>query len=160
VEFFSMSKSYNMPGWRVGFCVGNAQIIAALTKIKSYLDYGIFQPIQIAAIHALNGPQEPVKEIVDVYRKRRDVLTTGLNRIGWPVPKPLATMFVWAKIPERFRAMGSLEFSKLLLTEAKVAVSPGVGFGDYGDDHVRFALVENESRIRQAVQGIKKILKQ
>jgi len=158
VEFFSLSKSYNMPGWRVGFCVGNAQIIAALTKIKSYLDYGIFQPIQIAAIHALNGPQEPVKEIVDVYRKRRDVLTTGLNRIGWPVPKPLATMFVWAKIPERFRAMGSLEFSKLLLTEAKVAVSPGVGFGDYGDDHVRFALVENESRIRQAVQGIKRVL--
>jgi len=158
VEFYSLSKSYNMPGWRVGFCVGNAQIIAALTKIKSYLDYGIFQPIQIAAIHALNGPQEPVKEIVDVYRKRRDVLITGLNRIGWPVPKPLATMFVWAKIPDRFRSMGSLEFSKLLLTEAKVAVSPGVGFGDYGDDHVRFALVENESRTRQAIQGIKRVL--
>jgi alanine-synthesizing transaminase len=158
VEFFSLSKSYSMPGWRVGFCVGNAQIVAALTKIKSYLDYGIFQPIQIAAIHALNGPQEPVREIVDVYRKRRDVLTAGLNRIGWPVTKPLATMFVWAKIPEKFRAMGSLEFSKLLLTEAKVAVSPGVGFGDYGDDHVRFALVENESRIRQAVQGIKRVL--
>ena len=158
VEFFSLSKSYNMPGWRVGFCVGNAQVIAALTKIKSYLDYGIFQPIQIAAIHALNGPQEPVKEIVDVYRKRRDVLIAGLNRIGWPVAKPLATMFVWAKIPDRFRNMGSLEFSKLLLTEAKVAVSPGIGFGDYGDDHVRFALVENENRTRQAVQGIKRVL--
>ncbi len=159
VEFFSLSKSYNMPGWRVGFCVGNAQIIAALTKLKSYFDYGIFQPVQIAAIHALNGPQEPVKEIVETYRKRRDVLVAGLNRIGWPVAKPLGTMFVWAKIPEPFRGMGSLEFSKLLLTDAKVAVSPGVGFGDYGDDHVRFALVENESRTRQAVQGIKRVLK-
>ncbi|MEW6324288.1 MAG: aminotransferase class I/II-fold pyridoxal phosphate-dependent enzyme [Nitrospirota bacterium] len=159
VEFFSLSKSYNMPGWRVGFCVGNEKIVGALTKLKSYLDYGIFQPIQIAAIHALNGPQEPVKEIVETYRKRRDALIAGLNRIGWPVAKPLGTMFVWAKIPEPFRAMGSLEFSKLLLTEAKVAVSPGVGFGEYGDDHVRFALVENENRTKQAVQGIKKVLK-
>ena len=159
VEFFSLSKSYNMPGWRVGFCVGNEKIVGALTKLKSYLDYGIFQPIQIAAIHALNGPQEPVKEIVEIYRKRRDVLVTGLNRIGWPIAKPLGTMFVWAKIPERFQGMGSLEFSKLLLTEAKVAVSPGIGFGDYGDDHVRFALVENENRTKQAVQGIKKVLK-
>jgi alanine-synthesizing transaminase len=158
VEFFSLSKSYNMPGWRVGFCVGNPQIVGALTKLKSYLDYGIFQPIQIAAIQALNGPQEPVKQIVESYRSRRDVLIAGLNRIGWPVAKPMATMFVWAKIPERFQGLGSLEFAKLLLTEAKVAVSPGIGFGEYGDDHVRFALVENESRIRQALQGIKKVL--
>ena len=159
VEFFSLSKSYSMPGWRVGFCVGNAHMIEALTKIKSYLDYGIFQPIQIAAIHALNGPQEPVKQIVETYRKRRDVLVAGLNRIGWSVAKPLGTMFLWAKIPEEFRSMGSLEFSKTLLTEAKVAVSPGVGFGDYGDDHVRFALVENENRTRQAIQGIKRVMK-
>jgi alanine-synthesizing transaminase len=158
VEFFSLSKSYNMPGWRVGFCVGNEKIVGALTKLKSYLDYGIYQPLQIAAIHALNGPQEPVKEIVETYRRRRDVLVSGLNRIGWPVALPMATMFVWARIPERFRGMRSLEFAKLLLTEAKVAVSPGIGFGDYGDDHVRFALVENESRTRQAVQGIKKVL--
>ena len=158
VEFFSLSKSYNMPGWRVGFCVGNPQIVGALTKLKSYLDYGIFQPIQIAAIQALNGPQEPVRQIVESYRSRRDVLIAGLNRIGWPVAKPMATMFVWAKIPERFQGLGSLEFAKLLLTEAKVAVSPGIGFGEYGDDHVRFALVENESRIRQALQGIKKVL--
>lgn len=158
VEFFSISKSYNMPGWRVGFCVGNKEMVGALTKIKSYLDYGVFQPIQIASILALNGPQDCVKETVETYRRRRDALVGGLERIGWPVKKPLGTMFVWARIPEPFRSLGSLEFSKLLLTEGKVAVSPGVGFGEYGDDYIRFALVENEHRIRQAVQGIKKVL--
>lgn len=158
VEFYSVSKSYNMPGWRVGFCVGNKEMVGALIKIKSYLDYGVFQPIQIAAILALNGPQECVQETVEIYKKRRDALINGLARIGWEIKKPLGTMFVWAKIPEQFRALGSLEFSKLLLTEAKVAVSPGVGFGEYGDDHVRFALVENERRISQAVKGIKKVL--
>jgi alanine-synthesizing transaminase len=159
VEFFTLSKSYNMPGWRVGFCVGNPEMIAALTKLKSYLDYGIFQPVQIAAIIALNGPQECVKEVVEMYHQRRNVLVEGLNRIGWKIEKPKATMFVWAQIPEPFRQKGSLEFSKHLLTEAKVAVSPGIGFGEYGDDHVRFALVENEHRTRQAIQGIKKVLK-
>ncbi|MBI3803247.1 MAG: alanine transaminase [Nitrospirae bacterium] len=159
VEFFTLSKSYNMPGWRVGFCVGNREMIGALTKLKSYLDYGIFQPVQIAAIIALNGPQECVGEVVELYRRRRNVLVDGLNRIGWKIEKPKATMFVWAQIPEEFRKMGSLEFSKHLLTEAKVAVSPGIGFGEYGDDHVRFALVENEHRTRQAIQGIKKVLK-
>jgi alanine-synthesizing transaminase len=158
VEFFSVSKSYNMPGWRVGFCVGNREMVGALTKIKSYLDYGVFQPIQIAAIIALNGPMDCVHEIVETYRKRRDVLVQGLNRAGWPVEKPLGTMFVWAKIPEPFRSMGSLEFCKLLLSEGKVAVSPGIGFGEYGDDHVRFALVENEHRTRQAIQGIRHVL--
>jgi alanine-synthesizing transaminase len=160
VEFFTLSKSYNMPGWRVGFCVGNREMIGALTKLKSYLDYGIFQPVQIAAIIALNGPQACVKDVVELYRRRRNVLVDGLNRIGWKIEKPKATMFVWAQIPEPFRQMGSLEFSKHLLTEAKVAVSPGIGFGEYGDDHVRFALVENEHRTRQAIQGIKKILKE
>ncbi len=159
VEFYTLSKSYNMPGWRVGFCVGNREMIGALTKLKSYLDYGIFQPVQIAAIIALNGPQDCVEEVVDLYRRRRNVLVDGLNRIGWKIEKPKATMFVWAQIPEPFRQMGSLEFSKLLLTEAKVAVAPGIGFGEYGDDHVRFALVENEHRTRQAIQGIKKVLK-
>ena len=159
VEFFTLSKSYNMPGWRVGFCVGNPEMIAALTKLKSYLDYGIFQPVQIAAIIALNGPQECVKEVVEMYHQRRNVLVEGLNRIGWKIEKPKATMFVWAQIPEPFREKGSLEFAKHLLTEAKVAVSPGIGFGEYGDDHVRFALVENEHRTRQAIQGIKKVLK-
>jgi len=159
VEFFTLSKSYNMPGWRVGFCVGNREMIGALTQLKSYLDYGIFQPIQIASIIALNGPQDCVKETVKMYRQRRDVLVDGLNRIGWKCEKPLATMFVWARIPEAFQAMGSLEFSKRLLTEAKVAVSPGIGFGEYGDEYVRFALVENEHRTRQAIQGIKKVLK-
>lgn len=159
VEFFTLSKSYNMPGWRVGFCVGNREIIGALTKLKSYLDYGIFQPVQIAAIVALNGPQDCVKEMVDLYRHRRDVLVNGLNRVGWKIEKPKATMFVWAQIPEAFRRMGSLEFSKHLLVEAKVAVSPGIGFGEYGDDYVRFALVENAHRTRQAIQGIRKILK-
>jgi alanine-synthesizing transaminase len=159
VEFFTLSKSYNMPGWRVGFCVGNREMVGALAKLKSYLDYGIFQPIQIAATVALNGPQDCVGEIVDTYRKRRDVLVNGLNRIGWAVEKPRATMFVWAPIPEAFRPLGSLEFAKRLLTDAKVAVSPGIGFGEYGDDGVRFALVENEHRTRQAIQGLKRVLK-
>lgn len=159
VEFYSLSKSYNMPGWRVGFCVGNPEMIAALTKIKSYLDYGMFQPIQIASIIALNGPQDCVKAIVSRYESRRNALVAGLNRIGWPVDYPRATMFVWAKIPPPFRGMGSLEFSKFLLKEAKVAVSPGIGFGDGGDEYVRFALVENEHRIYQAVRGIKQALK-
>jgi len=158
VEFFTLSKSYNMPGWRVGFAVGNPQIISALTRIKSYLDYGIFQPIQIAAIVALNGPQECVKETVETYRVRRDALVDGLDRIGWSLPKPKGTMFVWAKIPDSYRMMGSLEFSKFLIDKAKVAVSPGIGFGQYGDEYVRFALVENEHRTRQAIQGIKRVL--
>ncbi|MEK7702909.1 MAG: alanine transaminase [Nitrospirota bacterium] len=155
VEFYTLSKSYNMPGWRVGFCVGNREMIGALTKIKSYLDYGMFQPIQIASIIALNGPQNCVSEICELYHERRDILVDGLNRIGWKVEKPRATMFVWAKIPDPFLKMGSLEFSKLLLTSAKVAVSPGIGFGEYGDEYVRFGLVENEHRTRQAIQGIK-----
>ncbi len=159
VEFYTLSKSYNMPGWRVGFCVGNREIVGALSKIKSYLDYGIFQPIQIASIIALNGPQDCVKETVARYQHRRNELVNGLNRIGWPVPMPRATMFVWARIPLPFRGMGSLEFSKLLLREAKVAVSPGIGFGEGGDEYVRMALVENEHRTRQAVRGIKKALK-
>jgi len=158
VEFFSLSKSYNMPGWRVGFCVGNPEAIHALRRIKSYLDYGIFQPIQIAGIIALNGPQECVAEIVETYRCRRDALIRGLERVGWDIPLPKATMFVWGKIPEQYRAMGSLEFSKLLIREAKVAVSPGIGFGEYGDDYVRFSLIENNMRINQAVRGIKKLL--
>jgi alanine-synthesizing transaminase len=159
VEFFTLSKSYNMPGWRVGFCVGNPKMVGALQTIKSYLDYGIFQPIQIAAIIALNGPQDCVQQTVKLYRDRRDAVVDGLNRIGWKVEKPLATMFVWAQIPDAYRSMGSLEFSKLLLHEAKVAVSPGIGFGECGDDHVRFGLVENEHRTRQAIRGIKKALK-
>lgn len=159
VEFYTLSKSYNMPGWRVGFCAGNREIVGALTKIKSYLDYGIFQPIQIAGIIALNGPQDCVMETVARYQRRRNELVNGLNRIGWPVPLPRATMFVWARIPAAFRGLGSLEFSKLLLREAKVAVSPGIGFGEGGDEYVRMALVENEHRIRQAVRGIKKALK-
>jgi alanine-synthesizing transaminase len=157
VELFTLSKSYSMPGWRVGFCVGNARIVAALRRIKSYLDYGIFQPIQIASIIALNGPYDCVKEIVSIYKERRDVLINGLRRVGWKVRKPKGTMFVWAKIPEQFREMGSLEFSKMLIEKAKVAVSPGVGFGQYGDDSVRFALVENPHRIRQAIRGIRQI---
>ncbi|MBI4735333.1 MAG: alanine transaminase [candidate division NC10 bacterium] len=158
VEFFTLSKSYNMPGWRVGFAVGNPRIIAALTRIKSYLDYGMFQPIQIASIIALNGPQECVGEIVRTYASRRDVLCEGLTRVGWKIDKPRGTMFVWARIPDQFRMMGSLEFSKFLLENAKVAVSPGIGFGQYGDEYVRFALVENEHRTRQAIQGIKRVL--
>jgi alanine-synthesizing transaminase len=159
VEFFTLSKSYNMPGWRVGFMVGNPTLVGALARIKSYLDYGMFTPIQVAAIAALEGPQECVAEICEMYKVRRDVLCDGLNKAGWPVQKPRATMFVWAQIPEKFRAMGSIEFSKKLLSEAKVAVSPGIGFGEYGDDHVRFALIENEHRTRQAIRGIKKVLK-
>ncbi|KMY67995.1 glutamate-pyruvate aminotransferase [Desulfocarbo indianensis] len=156
VEFFSMSKSYSMAGWRLGYCVGNPELIHALTRIKSYLDYGVFQPIQIAAVEALNKEQDCVKEIVEVYRHRRDTLVSGLNRVGWEVPCPKGTMFLWAPIPEQFRAMGSVEFSKLLIREAKVAVSPGRGFGEYGDDYVRFALVENEHRINQAIRGLRK----
>jgi len=155
VEFYSLSKSYNMPGWRVGFMSGNAKLVAALARMKSYLDYGMFTPIQVAAITALEGPQDCVREIAEMYRKRRDVLCDGLESVGWQVEKPKATMFVWARIPEAYRDMGSLEFSKLLLREAKVAVSPGIGFGEYGDDHVRFGLIENEHRTRQAIRGIR-----
>ncbi|MFQ5646525.1 MAG: aminotransferase class I/II-fold pyridoxal phosphate-dependent enzyme [bacterium] len=158
VEFLSLSKSYNMPGWRVGFCLGNRRMVAALTRIKSYLDYGMFQPIQIASIIALNGPSDCVDEAVAIYQKRRDVLCEGLNKTGWQLDAPKATMFVWARIPEGFREMGSLKFSEHLIKEAKVAVSPGIGFGAYGDEYVRFALVENRNRIRQAVKGIKKAL--
>jgi alanine-synthesizing transaminase len=160
VEFFTLSKSYNMPGWRVGFMVGNPTLVGALAKMKSYLDYGMFTPIQVAAIAALEGPQQCVAEIRHMYQSRRDVLVEGLNKAGWQVAKPKATMFVWARIPEPLRHLGSLEFSKRLLEEAKVAVSPGIGFGEYGDDHVRFALIENEHRTRQAVRGIRKMLQQ
>ena len=160
IEFFTLSKSYNMPGWRVGFAVGNRELIGALARLKSYLDYGIFQPVQIAAIAALNGPQGCVDETRDRYLQRRDVLCDGLARAGWPVPKPRATMFVWAPIPEPWAAAGSLEFSKFLLQEGKVAVSPGIGFGEYGDGFVRFALIENEHRTRQAVRGIRRALRQ
>jgi alanine-synthesizing transaminase len=159
VEFFTLSKSYNMPGWRVGFAVGNREMIAALGRLKSYMDYGMFAPVQVAAIAALNGPQECVAEINAQYKRRRDVLVDGLNRSGWPVEKPKATMFVWAPIPEPFRAMGSLEFAKFLLAEAKVAVSPGIGFGADGDGFVRFALIENEHRTRQAIRGIRHALR-
>jgi alanine-synthesizing transaminase len=158
IEFTSMSKSYNMPGWRVGFAAGNKNLIAALARMKSYLDYGVFQPIQIASIIALSDDQSCVDEISKNYKKRRDALIDGLARAGWDIEKPKATMFVWAKIPEKYIDMGSLEFSKFLLREAKVAVSPGVGFGAHGDGFVRFALVENTQRINQAVKGIKKIL--
>jgi alanine-synthesizing transaminase len=157
VEFFTLSKSYNMPGWRVGFMVGNPVLVNALARLKSYFDYGTFTPIQVASILALEGPQECVGEICEIYRKRRDVLVDGLNKIGWPVVSPKATMFVWAQIPEQFRKLGSLEFSKRLLDDAKVAVSPGIGFGDYGDDYVRLSLIENEERTRQALRGIKQM---
>ncbi len=159
VEFFTLSKSYNMPGWRVGFMCGNATLVAALARMKSYLDYGMFTPIQVAAIAALEGPQECVREIVETYGRRRDVLCNGLNALGWKVEKPKATMFVWAPIPPQYRAAGSLEFSKRLLEQAKVAVSPGIGFGEYGDDHVRFSLIENEHRTRQALRGIRDMLR-
>jgi alanine-synthesizing transaminase len=159
VEFFTLSKSYNMPGWRVGFAVGNREMIGALARLKSYFDYGMFAPVQVAAIAALNGPQACVAEVAELYRSRRDVLVEGLNRAGWPVAKPRATMFVWAPIPEPFREMGSLEFAKFLLAEAKVAVSPGVGFGADGDGFVRFALIENEHRTRQAIRGIRHALR-
>ena len=158
VEFFSMSKSYSMAGWRVGFCVGNQEMVGALTRIKSYLDYGVFQPIQIAATVALKGDQSCVDEIVSIYKSRRDILIDGLDRIGWKTDKPKGTMFVWGHIPEPFRWMGSVGFSKYLIEEAKVAVSPGLGFGQYGDEFVRFALVENEMRTRQAIRGLRKAL--
>jgi alanine-synthesizing transaminase len=159
VEFFTLSKSYNMPGWRVGFMCGNPELVAALARIKSYLDYGMFTPIQVAAITALEGPQDCVHEICEVYRSRRDVLCSGLNASGWMVEKPKATMFVWAPIPEPYREMGSLEFAKKLMLDAQVAVSPGIGFGEFGDDHVRFSLIENEHRTRQAIRGIRHMLR-
>jgi len=159
VEFFTLSKSYNMPGWRVGFMVGNKKLVAALARIKSYFDYGTFTPIQVASIAALEGPQDCVREIVENYRHRRDVLVPGLNKLGWPVEMPKATMFAWARIPEQYRKLGSIEFSKKLLLEAKVAVSPGIGFGDRGDGHVRFSLIENEERTRQALRGIKQMFR-
>lgn len=159
VEFFTLSKSYNMPGWRVGFMVGNEHLVNALARMKSYLDYGTFTPIQVAAIAALEGPQDCVGEIRELYRQRRDVLCEGLCAAGWPVDKPRATMFVWAPIPEPFRALGSVEFCKLMLHEAKVAASPGIGFGEYGESHVRFGLIENEHRTRQAVRGIRAMMR-
>ena len=158
VEIFSLSKSFSMPGWRIAFVLGNPQMITALTRLKSYLDYGVFQPIQIASIIALNECEQETKVYCDTYRSRRDALIEGLARAGWDVPPPRATMFVWARIPEPFRAMGSLEFAKFLMREGNVAASPGVGFGRAGDDHVRFALIENEHRIRQATRGIRKAL--
>ena len=160
VEFFTMSKSYNMAGWRIGFMVGNKELVAALARIKGYHDYGTFTPIQVAAIAALDGPQECVEQIRAEYQDRRDVLVKGLHDLGWMVEKPKASMYIWAKIPEPYRKTGSLEFTKKLLADAKVSVSPGIGFGDYGDDHVRFALIENADRIRQAVRGIKQMFRQ
>jgi alanine-synthesizing transaminase len=155
VEFFTLSKSYSMAGWRVGFMVGNAEMVSALARIKSYHDYGTFTPIQVASVIALEGPQDCVEEVRRQYQSRRDVLARGLLDAGWTVEVPKASMYIWARIPEAYQAMGSLEFAKKLLLEARVAVSPGIGFGDYGDTHVRFALIENEQRIRQAVRGIK-----
>ena len=160
VEFFSLSKSYNMPGWRVGFMVGNPVLVNALARLKSYLDYGLFTPIQVAAITALEDDQQCVAEIRNMYRSRRDVLCDGLNAIGWDVKKPKGTMFVWAPVPEQYQSLGSLEFAKKMLLEAKVAVSPGIGFGDYGDNFVRFALIENEHRTRQAIRGIRSMLRE
>lgn len=159
VEFYSLSKTYNMPGWRVGFMCGNPELVSALARMKSYLDYGMFTPIQVAAIAALEGPQDCVDEIRALYKSRRDVLCDGLNAMGWGVEKPKATMFVWAKIPQAYQEMGSLEFSKKLLKDAKVAVSPGIGFGDFGDDHLRFGLIENEHRTRQALRGIRSMMR-
>jgi len=159
VEFFTLSKSYNMAGWRIGFMVGNPDLVAALTRIKSYHDYGTFTPLQVAAIAALEGDQQCVKDIAAQYQSRRDVLAKGLIEAGWPVEIPKASMYIWARIPEPYRALGSLEFAKQLLAKAKVSVSPGIGFGDYGDEYVRFALIENESRIRQAVRGIKSMFR-
>jgi alanine-synthesizing transaminase len=159
VEFFTMSKSYNMAGWRIGFMVGNKDLVSALARIKSYHDYGTFTPLQVAAITALEGPQDCVAEICAKYQRRRDVLVKGLHEAGWMVEVPKASMYVWAEIPGPYRTMGSLEFAKKVLSDAKVAVSPGIGFGDYGDDHVRFALIENEARTRQAVRGIKEMLR-
>jgi len=158
VEFYSLSKTYNMPGWRMGFMVGNKDIVAALAKVKSYLDYGTFQPLQIASCAALNGPQDCVEEIRLMYQSRRDVLIDGMHKMGWMAEKPKATMFVWAEIPDEFKHMGSLEFSKQMLKQGGVAVSPGIGFGDYGDEYVRIALIENEHRTRQALRGMRKFL--
>jgi len=159
VEFFTMSKSYNMAGWRIGYMVGNRELVHALARIKSYHDYGTFTPIQVASIAALEGPQDCVDEVVEQYRSRRDVLAKGLHEAGWDVEVPKASMYIWARIPEPYRAMGSLEFSKRVLADAKVAVSPGIGFGEYGDEYVRFALIENEQRTRQAVRGIKEMFR-
>ena len=159
VEFFTMSKSYNMAGWRIGFMVGNKELVHALARMKSYHDYGTFAPIQIASIGALEGPQDCVEEVRLKYQKRRDVVVKGLHDIGWMVENPKASMYVWAKIPEFYAKLGSLEFAKKLLQDAKIAVSPGIGFGDYGDDHVRIALIENEHRLRQAVRGIREMFK-
>jgi alanine-synthesizing transaminase len=159
VEFFTMSKSYNMAGWRVGFMVGNKELVSALARIKSYHDYGTFTPIQVASIAALEGPQDCVREICEKYQKRRDVLARGLHEAGWMVQIPKASMYIWAEIPEPYKKMGSLEFAKKILADAKVAVSPGIGFGEYGDAYVRFALIENESRTRQAIRGIKEMLR-
>ena len=160
VEFFTLSKSYNMAGWRIGFMVGNAELVSALARIKSYYDYGTFTPLQVAAIAALEGDQQCVKDIAATYQRRRNVLVKGLREAGWPVDLPKASMYVWAHIPEQYRSLGSLEFAKHLLARAKVSVSPGIGFGEYGDEHVRFALIENENRLRQAVRGIKAMLRE
>ncbi|MGE5144245.1 MAG: aminotransferase class I/II-fold pyridoxal phosphate-dependent enzyme, partial [Acidobacteriota bacterium] len=160
VEFFTMSKSYNMAGWRIGFMVGNKELVHALSRIKGYHDYGTFTPIQVASIAALEGPQDCVLEIADKYQKRRDVLLKGLSEAGWTAETPKASMYVWAKIPQEYRKLGSLEFTKKLLAQAKVSVSPGIGFGEYGDDHVRFALIENEPRTRQAIRGIKQMFRE
>jgi len=159
VEFFTLSKSYNMAGWRIGFMVGNKELVAALARIKSYHDYGSFTPVQVAAIAALEGDQQCVQDICAKYQSRRDVLAKGLHEAGWMVDIPKASMYIWARIPEAYRQLGSLEFSKQLLEKAKVCVSPGIGFGEYGDEYVRFALIENEARIRQAVRGIKSMLR-
>src|SRR2546421_555206 len=159
VEFFTLSKSYNMAGWRIGFMVGNPELVAALARLKSHHDYRTFTPLQVAAVAALERPQECVEEIRAKYEKRRDVMVKGLHEAGWMVENPKASMYVWAQIPEQYRAMGSIEFTKKLLREAKIAVAPGIGFGDYGDDHVRIALIENESRLRQAVRGVKEMFR-
>jgi alanine-synthesizing transaminase len=158
VEFTSMSKTFSMPGWRMGFAVGNERIIAALGRVKSYLDYGAFTPVQVAATAALNGPEDCIREMRDIYRKRRDALVESFGRAGWQIPSPAASMFAWAKLPEPFQGMGSIEFAKLLVEKADVAVAPGIGFGEHGDDHVRIALVENEQRIRQAARNIRRFL--
>ncbi len=160
VEFFTMSKSYNMAGWRIGFMVGNKDLVYALSRIKGYHDYGTFTPMQVAAIAALEGPQECVQEIALKYQRRRDVLVKGLHEAGWMVDNPKASMYVWARIPEAYRALGSLEFTKKLLARGKVSVSPGIGFGEFGDAHVRFALIENEPRTRQAIRGIKQMFRE
>jgi alanine-synthesizing transaminase len=160
VEFFTMSKSYNMAGWRIGFMVGNKQLVNALARIKGYHDYGTFTPIQVAAIAALEGPQDCVAEIAMKYQRRRDVLVKGLHEAGWMVDNPKASMYVWARVPEAYRAVGSLEFTKKLLAQAKVSVSPGIGFGEFGDGHVRFAMIENEARTRQAIRGIKQMFRE